>query len=291
MNEWETRIKQYDLLHKQSLEILVYLATPIVFPHENIHLDSLLTEVVARELFGHDIDRWQNQDKHVPIPLPLEKTKGKYPIWKASVAFCSSKAREHQDFWVKRTNDEFSGYSSQKIVWPAGVIGDTVAKQLAYEVHLEKPTGPANNPASGGFKSYFEPRNLLATEYLIFHAKGNKTEIHRLLSKIKGIGKKTAIGFGKVKKVVVTEIEKDYSFFTPDLKPARVLPVEDFPKVKARMIASRVTAPYWSKRNMVVCYAPVSPLPKWQWDVYSQHKPTFEEIWFEENVDEDWFDE
>ncbi|GLO68335.1 MULTISPECIES: hypothetical protein [Oceanobacillus] len=288
----ENRNLTYKRINKTPLRITIHLSTPIVYPLNGIHLDALLTEIVARELFSYDLDRWQNQDKHVELPLPLEKTKGEYPLWKASIGFSSPISREHQDFWIKRTNDEFAGYKSSEIVWPAGVISDVASKSLAKEVNIERATGPANNPASGGFKSYYENRNLLLTDYMIFHAFGNKEEVERLLNSLKAIGKKVAIGFGKINRVEVDEMEDDYSLFTPNEKPARNLPVEDFPNLKSQIIASRTIPPYWSKRELVVCYAPPSPIPVWEWE--DDVKITsFEESWFEENMEENdgWFDD
>ena len=284
MQTVNSRNKAYYSMEKQPLRIFIYLNTPMVFPKEAIHLDSLLAEIVARELFGNTPDRWQNEDKQTKLPLPLNNTKGKYPVWKASIAFTSFSVREHQDFWSKQTNQEFSGYVAKSIVWPAGVINNKVTKSLAKEVTLEKPTGPVNSPTSGGFKSYFEERNLLLTDYLLFHANGNAKEINRLLEKLNAVGKKTAIGFGKIKRIKIDRIEKDYSLFTPDHKPSRHLPAADFPNLKARIIASPTSSPYWSKRNLVVCYAPMNTIPVWRWDTESL-QTTFEEAWFN-----DWFE-
>ena len=256
-------------------------------------MDALLTEVVARELFSHDIDRWQDQDKQIDLPLPLGKTNGKHPIWKASIGFSSPFKREHQDFWIKRTNQEFAGYKSSTIIWPAGVISNEVSKSLAKEVHIEKATGPANNPSSGGFKSYYEERNLLLTDFLVFHAYGNKEEVERLLNQLSGVGKKLAVGFGRISRVEIDEIEADYSLFTPNEKPSRNLPAEDFPNLKAQIIASRSMPPYWSKRDLIVCYAPPSPIPTWEWN-NSVETTTFEENWFDDDMegsDDEWFDD
>lgn len=285
MRTLSSREKKYKFMKKQELRIFININTPIVFPQEAIHLDALLTEIVARELFGHKPDRWQNVDKQTELPLPLEKTRGKHPVWRASIGFSSPLTREYQDFWVKRTNDEFAGYVTNNIVWPAGVISNKASKSLAKEVRLEKATGPANDPASGGFKSYYEYRNLLLTDYLLFHAYGNKEEVKRLLDKLSGIGKKTAIGFGKIGKIEVIEIDEDYSLFTPSNKPARNLPSIDYPNLKARIIASPTSSPYWSKRNLVVCYAPTSTIPEWEWDIGNK-QASFEDSWF----DDEWYE-
>lgn len=291
MMRLEERTRHYKLLEKKPLEIKIFLGTPLVLPDNGIHLDSLLTEIVARELFGHDKDRWQNQDKHIELPLPLEKSDGKSPVWNASIGFTSTLVREHQDFWVKRTNDEFSAYISTQVVWPAGVISENVSKSLAKELRLEHATGPANSSASGGFKSYYESRNLVTTDYLIFHAFGNLNEVARLLNVLQFIGKKTAIGFGKITKVEVAEVEQDYSLFTPEGKPARSLPVEDYPNIKSQMVASPIMPPYWSKRNLVLCHTPTSPIPIWQWSE-QEASNSFEEDWFDElEESEDWFDD
>lgn len=285
MNIKENRTSSYLKMKKEPLRIFIYLSTPMVLPTHGLHLDSLLTEVVARELFGHELDRWQDQDKQEELPLPLEKTEGKDPVWKASIAFVSSLNREHQDFWVKRTNDEFAGYISSKVVWPAGVISDKASKPLVKEVTLEKATGPANNAASGGFKSYYENRNLVTTDYLLFHAYGNKKEVERLLLNLKGIGSKTGTGFGVITKVIVEETDIDYSLFTPEKKPSRYLPVEDFYPLTAQMVTSRIMPPYWSKRDSILCYTPVSPLPVWNLEEKS-NQLSLEDIWFDEEDDE-----
>lgn len=281
------RTERYQQMKKIPLQIKINLVTPMVYPNYGIHLDSLLTEAVARELFSHDLDRWQDQDKHIDIPLPLERTEGKYPIWKASIGFISPLNKEHRDFWVKRTNDEFAGFKTNKIVWPAGVISDNVSKQLAYEVELEKPTGPANNPSSGGFKSYYEGRNLVVTDYIVFHAVGNKDEVYRLLNNLKGIGKKTGIGYGKIGKIEVIETEHDYSLLTPDEKPARQLPCIDFPNIRSQIIASRTSPPYWSKRDLVVCYNTSSSVPIWEWVLVGQLTTSLEDEWYEEDMNDD----
>lgn len=292
MSSLEKRKLAYKSINKTSLRITIHLSTPIIYPLNGIHLDALLTEVVARELFSYDLDRWQYQDKHIELPLPLEKTKGEYPVWKASIGFTSPIVREYQDFWIKRTNAEFAGYKSSEIIWPAGVISDVVSKSLAKEVNIEKATGPANNPASGGFKSYYKKRDLLLTDYMIFHAYGNKEEVGRLLKTLNGIGKKVAIGFGKIKRIEVNEVEDDYSLFTPNGKPSRNLPVKDFPNLKSQIIASRTMSPYWSKRDLVVCYAPSSPIPVWEWEEDVKIE-SFEESWFEEDLEDNysWFDD
>src|SRR5699024_7008636 len=160
----------------------------------------------------------------------------------------------------------------------------TITKSYAREVTLEKPTGPVNNRTSAGFKSYFEKRNLVSADYLLFHAKGNAEEIERLLSKLNGIGKKTAIGIGKIKKEKVDKIKEDNSLFTPDNKTIRNLQAPDFQKLKARIIASPTSSPYWSKRNLVVCYAPTNTIPVWRWEA-EDASTTFEDDWFS-----DWFE-
>lgn len=277
-------------MNKTPLRINIHLNTPIELPIHSIHLDALLAEIVAKELYGNDIDRWQNQDKHIELPLPLEKTEGNKPVWKASIGFSSSFKREHQDFWTKRNVDQFSPYKAKDIIWPAGVISDKMASSNLKEVKLEEKTGPYNESERGPFKSYYEQRNLLSTDMLIFHAVGNANEVQRLLNKLDAIGKKTAIGYGQINKVEVLSISEDYSLFTPDNKVARNLPVEDFQPLHAQMIASRTTAPYWSKRNLILCYAPSSPIPHWKWDESKEPVQSFEDRFFDEE-EADFYDE
>src|SRR5699024_12652913 len=106
MQTVSSRNKAYRSMAKHSLRILVYLNTTMVFPKEAIHLDSLLTEVVARELFGNTPDRWQSVDKQARLPLPLNETRGKYAVWKGSIDFTSVLGREELVCWVKETYQE-----------------------------------------------------------------------------------------------------------------------------------------------------------------------------------------
>src|SRR5699024_3252010 len=152
MQTVSSRNKAYRSMAKHSLRIFIYLNTPIVFPKEAIHLDALLAEVVARELFGNSPDRMQNEDKQTTLPFSLHETIGKHHVSKSSIAFTYFLVKEHQDFWAKQNNQEVSGYIAKSIVWPAGVINDDITKPLAQEVTLEKPPGPVNKPTSGGFK-------------------------------------------------------------------------------------------------------------------------------------------
>lgn len=253
-------------MSKGPLRIELYLSTSIVLPKQPIHFDALLTYVVSKELFPFDSDRGQKEDEYVDIPLPLEKEKlsdGRW-LWKASAAFYQGKNEEIMDIWAKRTYSEFSGYRASGIVFPSGVISDEPTKAKGTYVTLEKPTGPANDPASGGFKSYFSHRALTTVEKVIFHVVGNKKEVERLLDKLHGIGKKQAIGYGQIYKREVKPVKEDYSLLQPNGKPARHLPVKDFPNISSKMIASAYRPPYWKVENLEVCVTLPNTFPEWE---------------------------
>src|SRR5699024_6089517 len=120
--------------------------------------------------------------------------------------------------------------------------------------------------------------------YLLFHGNGNAEEIECLFSKINGIGKKKAIGLGKINKLKVDKIKEDYSLFILDSKPYRHLQAPVFSNLNARIIASSTSSPYWSIRNLVVCYAPTNTIPVWRWEA-EDASTTFEDDWFS-----DWFE-
>lgn len=253
-------------MSKEPLRIELYLSTSMVFPKKPIHLDALLTYVVAKELFPFDADRGQKEERFVDIPLPLDKitfSKDRW-IWKASAAFYQGLNEEITDIWAKRTYSEFSGYKASGIVFPSGVISDEPTKAKGTYVTLEKPTGPANDPASGGFKSYFSHRALKTVEKVIFHAVGNKQEVERLVEQLHGVGKKQAIGYGQIYKREVKPVKEDYSLLQPNGKPARYLPVQDFPDISSKKTASAYRPPYWGINHKEVCFTLPTTFPEWQ---------------------------
>lgn len=276
--------KKYNEMTKENLKITIGMKTPIVIPDHPIHLDALLTHVIATELFPEEPDRWQIEDKHIDIPLPLEKYKGKtHTFWKASAAYCESPTKEYIDYWTKKTYSRYSENKVSGIVWPAGVLSNEPEKSIKKEIVVERKTGPANDPASGGFKSYYENRNILQAKSLIFHAVGNEKEIHRLCENIQYIGKKNSIGYGQVKDFTVEKTISDYSLFDPDGKPARVLPAIEFKNVRTKMIASPIKPPYWSN-DREICLSTSMNIPIWKWN---EAKIIIEEI----DEGDYWFDD
>lgn len=276
------RKEYYHSLSKVPLRIKVKLNTPIVLPVSPIILDGLLAHAVASEIFGDEQDRWQRDDCFVDIPLPLEETEGKYPVWKASAAYSYGSRKEYKDFYVKQPNDEFVPGESSSIVWPAGVISDKPEKSKPAQFRYEEATGPFVSSSGGGFKAYYEDRHTVNAE-IWFHAVGNRKEVKRLLETyIHSLGSKRSVGYGEINSISVEEISEDYSLFDQEGNVARILPVEEFSVTQnVRVEACSYRPAYWSTYNMTACFVPVQPLPVWkekeeeQWDEWDE----FQEDW------------
>lgn len=262
MLRMEERQKVYAEMQKTPLRITMELETPLVYPSRPIHLDAILTRVVSDELFPGKIDR--QPQEYIEIPLPLEKTQGQKPVWKASCAYRLGKSMRMMDFWVRRPFNDYEPYRAQKVVWSAGIFGDKPVPAPGTYIILEPATGPYVDVASGGFKAFYESREIITVTKLIFHAVGNRQEVERLLSRVSSIGKKRSIGFAKVKSVIVEEIEEDFSLFDKNGRPARYLPMVDFPEdIRARVEPAPPRPPYWSVEDLSLCWAPPESLPEW----------------------------
>lgn len=115
------------------------------------------------------------------------------------------------------------------------------------------------NVSSGEYKAYRMPEVIRLVGDIEIFAYGNKEKIEDLLTYITHIGKKTAIGWGRVAKWVVEEIEEDYTDISP-YGLARPIPVDQATKEQksvahtVRRIA--VKPPYWNHRNVKECFVP-----------------------------------
>jgi hypothetical protein len=118
----------------------------------------------------------------------------------------------------------------------------------------------------------FEGIMYLFAPYVNFYVNGNIKDIEKLLRKNQdfiSLGAHRTVGWGKVKKVRVQELEKSFSFlplWDVNGYPARPLPVDD-PSVppekttKCPIVIMPYRPPYWLRRVMVPCVLP--PLDRW----------------------------
>jgi hypothetical protein len=126
--------------------------------------------------------------------------------------------------------------------------GEIVAKNGNYRNKV--------NNAQGTYKNEFYSIERFMCDSVIYYVRGNKEIIERLLRNLQFIGKKSSLGWGKIKHIQIDEIEKDYSIFK-DLELMRNIPIKNsWNHSSDKVNLFRLTHPYWSKENLFDCLMP-----------------------------------
>jgi len=209
-----------------------------------VYLDGILFRAAGLEMYGEDyINHTIPLETFIPAINERLATifDTRYGVLCASVGFGENK--EYTDSWSKRWDDVY----------------DDVVK-------FNEKTKARVDVASGSFKNYHMPFMNKAFKDVIFYARGNATEIERLLrTYIFSIGKKCSQGKGEILSMGFEEMEEDYSLFKGEI-PMRAIPTENYPKYMDACIKNNrpfniqthpVMPPYWSIDNLKRCYMPV----------------------------------
>lgn len=127
-----------------------------------------------------------------------------------------------------------------------------------YEQYGKNPSASTfRNTLSGRYKNWVETFELEFVDSIVYFINADKEEIIKLLKQMRYIGKKISIGFGKIEKFVITELDDDYSV-TKNNKPMRYLPlIDEYKKLDNDFISKkRLVHPYWSKKDRCPCIIP-----------------------------------
>jgi CRISPR type IV-associated protein Csf3 len=96
----------------------------------------------------------------------------------------------------------------------------------------------------------------MSTDKLYFYIRAEKEIVEALLSRIKFLGKKNNLGYGKIANIDVEEIEEDKGFFIKPNVVSKPLDCSVF-DVKSNSVAFfRTKPPYWSLEDLKPCYMP-----------------------------------
>lgn len=118
------------------------------------------------------------------------------------------------------------------------------------------------NTTGGWTKSYRLPLRLRTTALIRWCCVGDRSEIRKLLKRVKALGKKRSQGYGVVERWEVEEAPADCSWFAPHPDGRilmRVLPLGDC--LPANLVGFRrdyagVSPPYWHRDRFVECVSP-----------------------------------
>lgn len=198
-----------------------------------LHLDALLTALVA----GPSEQRGSGGDTLPPIPLPLAQTAGVYHA-SAAVAL-RPVAIERVALSTRHRTD-----------WNTAVRMGTGTKGL--------PSQYAAN--TGNWTERLPTGLVMQTPGLRFWAMGDGDALHRILQRLRYLGAWRGRGFGRVRpgRIVLRRVARDYSWWLPNGRPARVLPVRVLDTVDPSWAQgwARGQPPYWARSDREWCVWP-----------------------------------
>lgn len=180
----------------------------------------------------YDEDFILNKQKY--IGLPLKQLEGNR--WAASKGVYEQ-INAQVEYYNKRP-DFFAGDKLDYLAQDKGIISDK----------------------TGLYRAYRNPQLIRTVKdgIITFYAIGHADKVQELLNLMIGVGKKTAMGFGFVKKWEVEEIEEDYTTEHPIHGLMRPIEVDKTDKTyDCPIMEYAVKPPYWKPKNMRLCYVPI----------------------------------
>jgi len=184
-----------------------------------IHLDALLAAACAAR---DNIPPAAHAGEMVDIEIPIERSAcGRYHL--ASVGFSAVEERE-----LKYINRRFP-------IAEAQFMGDAKLKRI--------------NLAAGPQKHYRVPVETrhAASDLITWWCVGDRSEIERLLALVTHVGRRRAVGLGRVREWSVTACEAwpGFPVLSAEGAAMRNLPLDVEGLGEHRLRRERVTYPYW----------------------------------------------
>jgi len=210
----------------QPCEITFSLATPLMMAFPWIFGDALVARMLMEDMLG---DEFYNLPTKEPLPvskflrLPLQKTG---LIYHASASILDTDEM-HTTVLYKRFHE---------------------AADLKTKTRIRRN--------SGMMRDYMMKFPYSASKTVKFYMNGNLEELKRLLSPIRHLGKKRAVGGGEVCGFAISELPTDWSI-TKDGIAMRSIPcnmLKSFENIRVMRLA--YTFPGWAPENVAMCVAP-----------------------------------
>jgi len=139
------------------------------------------------------------------------------------------------------------------------VVLESMSMIKAFDQKLNQKIG--NKPNSNidiqraWAKSFILQYESLLIDSLSFYVCGDIALIKELLKDLTHYGKKSALGYGEVKEIVIKKIDKDFSLLSENGEPNRILPVRYFSNIQSDRIAmKRPIFPYFERQGLEPCY-------------------------------------
>ena len=197
-------------------------------------LDSLLEyQSATLNCFNMHLTRQDPLPEEIPLPVLRRKMNG------INIAECSSP--------IYNTEYEYHEYLNKSI-------------DLKLAPLLSKKNRINIDPGSGAYKSWRLPIRVKIINEIIWFCNGNAKGIKSLLKGIKSVGELRKVGYGRISKWNVQEIDNNYSWYAGDA-PVLMRPLPLCHELPAKLTGFRryfgaCKAPYWHPENQMEIVIP-----------------------------------
>lgn len=124
---------------------------------------------------------------------------------------------------------------------------------------LSKNTGKSvsiKDTTGGALKNSLFSIEKIGVKSITYYVSGDESEIRRLLSKLRFLGKKSSLGWGEIERIELAETYEDFSIEKGG-KLMRNIPVNNSFGLKSDKVSLfRLTHPYWKKSDLKECIVP-----------------------------------
>jgi CRISPR type IV-associated protein Csf3 len=219
------------------LSISFKVRPPVYLAHPWMYFDSLIQYLCMRDALG-ELFYILPSDQVLPVEdlmIPIKKTED---VYHASVSQFD-KAPLYQSTIYKRFQDKN--------------VDKLKPRQRQGRVHTDR----------GYFKDFMINLPFITPDEVTFYTCADKSELERLLPHLAYLGKKGAIGGGKILNFKIEDAETDYSFFKDGriMRPIPQRMARSFPLLEgSTFMNSSYKPPYWDKRNITMCLVPKSQI-------------------------------
>jgi len=223
----------------EPLEIIFFLGSPVLLSYPWILFDGLIAHIYAEMILEEVWDQ-------LPLRFPLDFT-NELPMPIKKTGFLNQ--NNQLDFIYHASISRFS--------LPNANTTQHLHKHFSSEYieHIHTPKHKYDG-VRGDFKQYDMTMIYNYSPECRFWCCGNKTKLEEILPKIICLGKKRAIGCGKIMSYSINVLNEDWSLKHPEYGINRPIPVElnADPSLSKGIIAHK--PPYWSKANHTLCVIP-----------------------------------
>jgi CRISPR type IV-associated protein Csf3 len=224
----------------EPCKVTFELGSPVLLATPWIMLDGLLAYAMAQDIIG---ETWHEINYREPLPIA-----------------------ENIELPLRRITfgNTFVNAASCSRFNPTSSSTTRIRKRAAADALVYLDDAPSRiDTVRGDLKSYDMIVPSISARTCEFHAVGDVVEIRRLCGMIDCLGKKRALGFGRVLQYSVDLEEQDRSFLLEPGEqvnkpiPVAALDLLGLARLKVKPVAMlSCRPPYWDPGGMVPCVCP-----------------------------------